>query len=326
MDAPVGLVRALLPMTVHVAVRVPATHPSAQILGSERLGSGVVVDAAGLILTVNYVVMGARRLRVTLPDGRRVAAEVAAQDFESGLALLRARIPDPPVATLGSSETLAPGASVFTVASTGQRERRVAGGVVVSLGEFDAYWEYLLERGIVSSAANPGFGGGPLFDMRGSLVGIVSLNLNEIGRQSFAIPIEYFTRHRGELVRYGRVVSRPRRAWIGLFPQPVEEGLVVAGLVPRGPGERGGLREGDLILRVDHEEVDSRRGLYALLWRRQPGERVLFEVMRDHRLQRVEVVGEDRSEFYGTAPERSEPAGDDPGSSGGPGSGPRDRR
>jgi S1-C subfamily serine protease len=324
MDAPVDLVRALLPATVHVVSRVPGTHPSAQILGSERMGSGVVVDAGGLVLTVNYVVMGARRLRVTLPDGRRAAAEIAGQDFECGLALLRVRLADLPVASLGSSEWLTPGAPVFAIAATGPRERRVAGGVVMSLGEFDAYWEYLVDRAIVSSAANPGFGGGPLYDMRGRVAGIVSLNLNELGRQSVAIPVEYFTRHRGELVRFGRIVSRPRRAWIGVFPQAVEDGLVVAGLVPQGPGERGGLREGDLILRVDQEEVASRRALYEALWRHGPGERVVFEVMRDQRIRRVEVVGEDRAVFYGP-----EPGGAGPGPAGGgeagEGRGPADR-
>jgi S1-C subfamily serine protease len=298
-DAPIELVRALLPVTAHVAARVPASHPSTRILGGERMGSAVVVDPTGLLLTVNYVVMGARRLRVTLADGRRVPAEIAAQDFENGLALVRARVSDIRAATLASSETLERGAPVFAIAATGPRERHVAGGIVTDLGAFDAYWEYLLERGIVSTAPNPGFGGGPLFDMKARVVGIVSLNLSEIGRQSLAIPIECFSRHRAELVRFGRVVSRPRRAWVGVFPHPVQEGLVVAGLVPEGPGERGGLREGDVILRVDREEVDSRPTLYAALWRHQPGERLVFEVMRDNRVHRVEVVGADRAEFYG---------------------------
>ena len=76
-------------MTAHVAARVAAAHPSARILGTERMGSAVVVEPGGLLLTVNYVVMGARRVRVTLTDGRRQDARVVAQDFDSGLALLR---------------------------------------------------------------------------------------------------------------------------------------------------------------------------------------------------------------------------------------------
>lgn len=315
MDAPVGLVRALIPVTAHVTVRVPARHASAAILGTDRMGSGVVVDPAGLVLTVNYVVIGARRLQVTFPDGRRVAAAVAAQDFESGLALLRVRTGGLPVATPGAFEALSPGALVFVIAATGPRERRVAGGVVTYLGEFDAHWEYLLDRGIMTTCPNPGFGGGPLFDMRGRVVGITSLNLNEVGRHSFAIPIEYFTLHRAELVRFGRVVSRPRRAWIGFFPHPVEEGLIVAGVVPRSPAERGGLKEGDVILSVDGEAVETRRGLYEALWRHRPGERVSFDVMRENAVHRVQILSEDRAEFYrleGDAPGTA-PAGDDAG-------------
>jgi serine protease DegQ len=305
-DAPIELVRALIPVTAHVAARVPSTHPSTRILGGERMGSAVVVDPAGLLLTVNYVVMGARRLRVTLADGRRLPGEVVAQDFESGLAILRVRLADAPAAAIGSSETLERGAPVFAMAAIGPRERHVAGGIVTDLGAFDAYWEYLLDRGIVSTATNPGFGGGPLFDMRGRVVGLVSLNLGEIGRQSLAIPVEYFSRYKDELLRFGRVTSRPRRAWVGVFPHPVDEGLVVAGLVPEGPGERGGLKEGDVILRIDQEVVDTRPGLYALLWRHRPGDRVEFEVMRDNRVHRVEVIGADRSEFYGPEGGRSE--------------------
>jgi serine protease Do len=303
-DAVVGLVHALLPVTAHVTARIAAAHPSARILGTERMGSAVVVGAEGLLLTVNYVVMGARRLRVTMTDGRRLDARVVAQDFESGLALLRVAATRLPLARLASSEDVTLGEPVFTIAATGPTERRVASGLVTDLGEFEAYWEYLLNRGIVSSAANPGFGGGPLFDLRGSVVGLVSLNLEGIGRESLAIPIEYFTNHRAELLKFGHVASRRRRAWIGVFPHAVEEKLVVAGLVPDGPGERAGLQEGDVIVRVDDDEVSSRRALYAVLWRHEPGERVRLDVLREDRLQRVDVLAQDRSDFY--APERRE--------------------
>jgi S1-C subfamily serine protease len=297
-DASVGLVQALLPVTAHVTARVAAAHPSARILGTERMGSAVVIEPGNLLLTVNYVVMGARRVRVTMTDGRRLEARVVAQDFESGLALLRVAATGLPVARLGSSDDVRLGASVFVIAATGPTGRRVAGGIVTDLGEFEAYWEYLLDRGIVSSAANPGFGGGPLFDLRGTVVGVASLNLEGIGRDSLAIPIEYFTRYRSELVRFGRVTSRRRRAWIGVFPHTLDERLVVAGLVPDGPGERAGLQDGDVILRVDDQEVASRRDLYAALWRREPGERVRLDVMREDRAQTVEVLAQDRSDFY----------------------------
>jgi S1-C subfamily serine protease len=298
MDAPVALAKQLLRSVVNLHATIARDHPSARILGTERMGSGVVVDAAGLILTVNYVVMGAPTLYVAFGTGRRVKAEVVAQDFDVGLALLRVRRQGLPVAVLGAADAPERGEPVAAFASTGTHERRVSGGLVTYVGEFEAYWEYLLDRGIVASAPNPGFGGGGLFTVSGYLVGIVSLNLNEIARSSLSIPIDCFRRHQDELLRHGRVVSRPRRAWLGVFAHPVEEGVVVAGLVPDGPGDKGGLKEGDVILSLNRAEVGTRRDLYLTLWRHEPGEALSIEVMRDSALKRVDVTGGDRAEFF----------------------------
>lgn len=298
MDASAELVKQLLPSVVNIHTEVPAEHPSARILGDERMGTGTVIDSSGLILTVNYVVMGAEKIQISLGQGRRIKAELVAQDFDVGLALIRVKRQGLSPASIAASESVEPGESVFVIASTGTQERRVAGGVVTYVGEFEAYWEYLLDRGIVSSAANPGFGGGPLFTLRGQMIGVVSLNLNEIIRNSLAIPIEYYQGTEAELLRYGRVLSRPKRAWLGVFAHPLEEGVVVAGLVPNGPGEKYGLREGDVIVSLNSEEVPTRKDLYLCLWRHRPGERITLEVMRDNTLKRLEVTSGDRAEFY----------------------------
>ena len=298
MDAAVPLVKYLLETVVNLHATVPRDHPSAAILGDERMGSGVVVDGAGLILTVNYVVMGAQTVQVGFLKGRRQKAEVIAQDFETGLALVRVKRQGLRPAVLLPTEALERGAAVVAVGSTGTHERRAAGGLVTYLGEFEAHWEYLLDRGIVSSATNPGYGGGGLFDLSGRLLGILYLNLNEVARSSLAIPVDAFQTHEDELVRYGRVVSRPRRAWLGVFAHALEEGVVVAGVVPGGPGEKAGLREGDLIVSFDAEEIGSRRDLYMRLWRHEPGERLNIEVMRDNKVCRFEVTGGDRAEFF----------------------------
>lgn len=298
MDASAELVKRLLPSVVNIHTEVPDAHPSARILGTERMGSGTIIDASGLILTVNYVVMGAAKIQVSLGQGRRLKADLVAQDFEVGLALLRVKRQGLAPARVGPSELLDRGTPVFIIASTGPQERRVAGGVVTYLGEFEAYWEYLLDRGIVSSAMNPGFGGGPLFTLTGHVIGVVSLNLNEIIRNSLAIPIECYRENEAEFLRYGRTVSRPKRAWLGVFAHPLEEGVVVAGLVPNGPGERSGLREGDMIVSLNSEEVPTRKDLYLLLWRYGPGERITLEVLRDNVLKRIEVTGGDRADFY----------------------------
>lgn len=298
MDASVELVKHLLTSVVHIHTEVPAAHPSTRILGDERMGSGVVVDPAGLILTVNYVVMGGENIRVTAERGRSQRAEIVAQDFEVGLALVRIKRQGLAAVTVAPSDRIERGTPVFALASTGPRERRVSGGVVTYLGEFEAYWEYLLERGIVSSASNPGFGGGPLFTLDGRMIGVVSLNLNEIARNSLAIPSECYAGNAEEFLRYGRVMSRPHRAWLGVFAHALEEGVVVAGLVPNGPGARSGIQEGDVIVSLDSKEVPTRKDLYLSLWRHGPGEKIALEVMRDSELRHVYVTSGSRAEFY----------------------------
>ncbi len=297
-DASVELVRHLLSSVVNIRAEVPAAHPSSEILGVERMGTGTIVDPSGLVLTVNYIVMGGETIQVSFGVGRKARAELVAQDFEVGLAVLRVKRQGLSAAELGSSHALERGHTVFAIASTGAQERRVANGIVTDLGEFEAYWEYLLERGIVSSAPNLGYGGGPLFTPAGRMVGVVSLNLNEIGRSSLAIPVECYQAHVDELLRHGRVVSRPKRAWLGVFAHPLEEGVVIAGLVPNGPGARSGLREGDLILSLDSEEVRTRRDLYLSLWRHCPGERIALEVVRENETKSLQVTGGDRAEFF----------------------------
>jgi S1-C subfamily serine protease len=298
MDASVELVKRLLPSVAHIHTEIPASHPSTVILGDERMGTGTIIDPAGLILTVNYVVMGGRSIEVMLERGRVQKAEIVAQDFDVGLAVLRVKRQGLPAARLASSETLALGTPVFATAAMAPRERRVAGGLVTQLGEFEAHWEYMLERGIISTAPNPGFGGGPLFTLSGAMVGVVSLNLNEITRSSLAIPIECFASYRDELLRHGRVVSRPQRAWLGVLAHPLDEGVVVAGLVPNGPGARSGVQEGDVIVGLDSREVPTRKDLYLTLWRHAPGEKISIEVLRDNELRVVNVVGGNRAEFY----------------------------
>jgi S1-C subfamily serine protease len=298
MDTSVELVRHLLQSIVYIHTTVSRDHPSTKILGNERLGSGVVVDPSGLILTVNYVVMGGQRLSVAFQKGRSAKAEVVAQDFEVGLALIKVNRQGLVAAEVGTGDVVERSDEVILLGAKQPQERCATGGFVTYVGEFEAYWEYMLDRAIISNAPNPGYGGGGLFTTSGRLAGTVSLNLNEISRSSLAIPTDFYRNHRDEMMRYGRVVSRPRRAWLGVFAQVIEEGVVVAGVVPDGPGDRGGLQEGDVIVSLNAEEVGSRRDLYMSLWRHEPGEALTFEVMRDKKMRRFEVKGGDRAHFY----------------------------
>jgi S1-C subfamily serine protease len=296
-NAAVGLIERVLPATVHVSAHVPDTHPSAQLLGTERMGSGAIVDPAGLLLTVNYVVLGADQVKVTLADRHELPADVVCQDFVSGLALLRVPADGLPALPLRRTLDLALGDDTFIIASVGEDGVRVANGNVTYVGPFDANWEYALERAIMTTAMNPGLGGGPLLDTNGRMVGIVSLNLNEIGRFSLAIPADCYLDARDVFLAGGRL-DGAERAWLGVFCYALNDRVVIAGVLPGGPGERAGLKPGDIVLAVDGHDVADRRSLYRLLWTHRPGEDVTLRLYRGKNLCTVTVAAGDVQEFF----------------------------
>ncbi len=299
MNASVHLLEQTLPATVHLQVTVPEAHPSSAVLGTERSGTGTFIDHGGLIVTVNYVVLGGHDVRVTLFDGRELPGEVVAQDFASGIALVQvAGDDDHPVLAVAGGEGPAVGEDVFIVASVGEAGRRASSGGVMAVDGFDANWEYTLERAIFSTAMNPGLGGGPLLDCAGRVAGVVSLNLNEIGRFSLAIPIEHYREHRDELLRFGRRTSRPSRAWLGLYCYTLRNHVVIAGLLPGGPAEASGLAQGDVVLAVDDRKVQSRREFYERLWAHRAGEQVVLQVFRDGSVEAIEVATGNVEEFF----------------------------
>jgi S1-C subfamily serine protease len=296
-NAAVSLIGRVLPATVHVRTEIPSEHPSARLLGTERMGSGTIIDPSGLILTVSYVVLGASEVRVTMLDQREYVAEVVRYDFTSGLGLVRIAEGGLPSLPLQRTTDLHLGDEVFLVASAGEGSARISNGGVSYLGPFDANWEYVLERAVMTTAMNPGLGGGPLLDMQGRVLGVVSLNLNEIGRFSLVIPSEYYLDARDQfLAGGGRGMGT--RAWLGVFCYAMNHHVVIAGVLPGGPGESAGLKAGDVVLAVDGRDVADRASLYRHLWRRRPGEPVTLKVFRSNEARLVTVASGDVVEFF----------------------------
>lgn len=298
MNASINLIQLVLPATVALKTEVPESHPSAQILGTEREGSGVIVDPAGLLLTVNYVVLGAQSVEVTLLDHPPVPGNVVAQDFASGIAVVEIPGNALPALRLCSSSELTVGQEIFIVAAAGNSTRRANSGGITSLGRFDAYWEYALDRAITTTAMNPGLGGAPLFDMRGRVAGVVSLDLGEVGRFTLAIPVEHYSEHRDELLRYGRRTSRPARAWVGLYCYTFREHVVIAGVLPTAPAAHAGLKAGDVVLAVDDRQIRDRRELYTTLWTQRPGRVITFRVYRNSQMSDIAVTSGNAEEFF----------------------------
>jgi S1-C subfamily serine protease len=290
-DAPTAVSR-VRPAVIGIRASVPADRPSASTLGTDRWGSGVILDPDGLALTVGYVVLEATRLAVTLGDGRGVPARVVGHDFESGFAAIRL---DPagapyPVARLGRSAGLAPGERVAAVgmATEGQTLDRAAR--VTAIGPFVAYWEYMLDRALFLAPLHPAFGGAALVDPDGALVGLVSLRLAD---EHVAIPIDLWPPVRAALLTDGRP-ARPPRPWLGVRVVTHPGGVTIGGVSPAGPAHAAGLRTGDVIVRINGGRVADVADFYRQLWAVPVGGDIELTVFRDARLETIRVRPRDR--------------------------------
>jgi S1-C subfamily serine protease len=149
----------------------------------------------------------------------------------------------------------------------------------------------------MSTAMNPGPAGGRSSTRWARPRGRIA-QPEEIGRFSLAIPSDYFLDARDAFLG-GRRTLAGTRAWLGIFCYAVKEHVVIAGLLPGGPGEQAGLKAGDVILAVDGQEVGDRRSLYRLLWTHRSGEAVTLKIFRGRELRTVTVASGDVEEFFG---------------------------
>jgi serine protease DegS len=287
LDSPVSIPREAVASVVHLRAEIPDAHPSAAILGGERYGAGVATTPHE-VLTAHYLVLGAARSRVTGLDGQTRSVTRTRVDHETGLALLALEGPPLRPARLLSAVGVAPGLPVFLITCASENERKGATGHVSEVGPFEAFWEYMLDRAIMTTVVNPGLAGAPLFEPGGSVIGLVSLGLTAVGRYSLAIPVDL------HLAR----PDFPRRAWLGFYPQSRDGGVVITGVVPGGPAEGAGIQRGDLLLSVDGRPVSTLRELYEQMWRKGPGEALRLQLLRDAVIRVVEVQSGDRYDFY----------------------------
>ena len=295
LDALVSIPRSAVSAVMHLRSTVPAGHPSAEILGEERMGTGVAVGAHR-VLTAHFLVVGAEKVEVVGFDGQKYAVRKMHVDHETGLALLALDGPSLSPASLGTGDESTPGLPVFLLASVDASERKGATGHVTKVGPFETYWEYMLDRAILTTIVNPGLAGAPLFAADGCVIGLVALGLASVGRYSAAIPIDLYWRYREEME--GLVARRPPRGWLGLYAQPFDGGVIVTGVVSDGPAEEAGLKRGDVILTVDGQEIGSLRCLYGSIQRRNPGDEVGLQVLRDSSIIPIGVRAADRNVFF----------------------------
>lgn len=288
-----------------VAVKsfVPPDAFTAGALGTEREGSGVVIDKGGLVLTIGYLVTEAETIWLALNDGRVVQGTVIGVDFETGFGLVQTlgRLPNLQVAPLGDSEALGAG-SAAVLAAHGGRSHALACRVAARQ-PFAGYWEYLLENAFFTAPAHPHWGGAGLFGADGKLVGVGSLILQQGtqgGRRldlNMSVPVAELLPILDALRSTGSS-GRPARPWLGLYATEEEDSVGVGSLAKGGPAERAGLRPRDRIVAVDGQGVTDLASLWgAVRAAGDAGARVTVTVARGSRQLDVAVTSGDRASF-----------------------------
>jgi S1-C subfamily serine protease len=288
----IPLLEKVAAATVGIHTQVPSSHPSVAIgLGTDRRGTGTLVSDDGLIVTVNYMIMGAQSVMVTFSNGQQSPGRIVARDFTTSLGLIQVEGSDHPHLEVVSSETASLGQEILILSSLGGEKRCADTGIITYLGPFDAAWEFVLERCVcvTASALNIGLSGGPILNSKGQLLAVSYLNFSDLVRPILAIPGECYLSGRDELVTHGHRVSTPRRLWLGLYSYTLREHVVIAGVMPGSPGEKAGLKQGDLVLSADGNEIHERRALYSAINNHLPGEHVLLRILRNNQVHNLAI-------------------------------------
>ncbi len=264
-------------------------------------GSGFLITPDGFVLTNSHVVHGAARIEVTLADGRQPDAHLVGDDPDTDLAVVRVFAPNLRPAHLGSSNTLRVGQIAIAIGNPYGFQCTVTAGVVSALGRsFRASTGRLMDDILQTDAAlNPGNSGGPLVNSRGEVIGVNTAVILPAQGICFAIGIDTAKYVTGWLIKEGKV----RRSYIGVGGQnvplhrrmvryhqlSVTSGVLVINVAQDSPAERGGLREGDIIVALDGQSVASIDALHKLLTGDKIGVSCALTVLRGTEKQFLSV-------------------------------------
>ncbi|MBD3245644.1 MAG: Do family serine endopeptidase [Candidatus Omnitrophica bacterium] len=275
----------------------------------QGLGSGVIIDREGHILTNAHVVDGAESIKVKLSDGREFDAEISGTDLRSDLAVIQINAGDLPVARLGDSDQLQIGAWVVAIGNPfgfaiENPEPTVTVGVVSALHRFlpalgrrKMGYDDLIQT---DAAINPGNSGGPLVNLDGEVIGINTAIITTTGGYQglgFAIPVNKAKRVISKLIQGEKVLY----GWLGISIQDLNEdlrnyfnvreqkGVIVVRVIDGSPADKAGLKEGDLILSFGGENVKATRELVRMVSATEVGTTVAVGILREGQRKQLRV-------------------------------------
>jgi S1-C subfamily serine protease len=297
---------AALNAVVMLRAEIPQDAFTASILGTERVGNGVVIRADGLVLTIGYLITEAETIWLTTNNGSAVAGHALGYDQATGFGLVQplGRL-GVPTLERGSAHSCAVGDDVIVIGYGGRSHTLQAR--IIAKREFAGYWEYVLDEALFTAPAHPQWGGAALLGADGRLLGIGSLLVQEAQggetvQGNMIVPIDPLEPILDDMLSMGRA-NRPARPWLGMYTTDASGQLVVGGLADGGPADRAGVRPGDLVLEVASERASTLADLFRKVWRLgAAGVEVPLTLGREGALVRVRVRSADRNDFLKKPP------------------------
>ncbi len=284
------------------------------------LGSGVIINDEGYILTNEHVIKQADKITVTLSDGREFVAEVKGVDSRSDLAVIKINANNLPVAKLGDSDNLKIGQWVVAIGNPfgfamQNPEPTVTAGVISalhrSLRGVDFQGRDYSDLIQTDAAINPGNSGGPLVNLKGEVIGInVAIFSTSGGYQGlgFAMPANIASRIISRLIEGKKIVY----GWLGItvqdlsdnlvkyFGLPDNKGALVAKILENSPAQKAGVKEGDVIKELDNQKIDNVRELLSVVGKAETGKKIKAVLIRDKKVINTEIIVSERPDKIGT--------------------------
>jgi len=292
---------AALDSMVLLRAEVPEDAFTAGILGTQRIGNGVVIRDDGLVLTIGYLITEATTIWLNTNKGAAVAGHALAYDQPSGFGLVQplGKLGVPALAR-GSAASCRVGDEVV-VAGHGGRKHALRAKLIAKR-EFAGYWEYVLDEALFTAPAHPHWSGAALISGEGRLLGVGSLMVQEesAGRTvqgNMIVPIDLLEPILEDMLKHGRA-KHPARPWLGLYATEVKGHVVVSGLAGGGPAERSGVQVGDIVMEVASERVGGLADLFRRIWSiGSAGVEVPLTLVREGAVSRIEVRSADRQDL-----------------------------
>ncbi len=285
-----------------VGVQVTAVDGarSAETLGKQRAGSGVVIGPDGLILTIGYLMLEAQTIQVVTQDNRVLPARPVAYDLATGFGLVRSLLPLRGIAPvpLGSHKDLNTGDMVM--AAVGGADADVAMTQVVGKRPFSGYWEYHIDTALFTSPPIGNHSGAPLFNQRGELLGIGSLFVGDATGEKRAtpgnmfVPVDLLKPILAEMERTGSS-RQSHRPWLGVTSSEQGGRVNVVRVTKNSPADDAGLAAGDVVLAVDGAKVSTLEEFYRKVWARpNPDDEVSLTILQGADIKTLKLRGVDR--------------------------------